>query len=92
MPTVKKKPADNHYFRISAAAEAAGVSKQTVEYYIMIGLLEPIRLPNRHGRFFNEKLVRRIKLIRRLNRLGYTLREIRRTYMRRLDRQAPGGK
>lgn len=92
MPAVKDKPADNGYFRISAAAQAAGVSKQTIEYYIMIGLLKPIRMPNRHGRFFNQKLVRRIKLIRRLNRLGYTLREIRRTYMRRLDRQAPGGK
>jgi DNA-binding transcriptional MerR regulator len=69
--------------RISAAARSAGVSRQTVEYYMMIGLIAPLRVPGRHGRFFDERLVRRIRLIRRLNRSGYTLREIRRTYLRR---------
>lgn len=68
--------------RISAAAQAAGVSKQTVEYYIMIGLIQPIRLPGEHGRRFDNALVRRIQLIRKLNRTGYTLRDIRETYFR----------
>ena len=80
---VKRKPAGTELLRISAAAQAAGVSRQTVEYYIMIGLLDPVRLPDRCGRFFDKALVRRIRLIRRLNRSGYSLREIRRTYLRR---------
>ena len=67
--------------RISQTARAAGVSKQTVEYYIMIGLISPIRKPGKRGRFFDESLVRRIRLIRQLNESGYTLRAIRETYL-----------
>ena len=79
---VKKKTAGNEPLRISGAAQAAGVSRQTVEYYIMIGLLTPVRVPGQSGRFFDQALVRRIRLIRRLNRSGYTLREIGQTYLR----------
>ena len=78
---VKKKTGGAEPLRISGAAQAAGVSRQTVEYYIMIGLLTPLSLPGRGGRFFDSALVRRIRLIRRLNRSGYTLREIGRTYI-----------
>ncbi len=67
--------------RISSAARAANVSKQTIEYYIMLGLINPIRPPDRQGRFFNDALVRRIRLIRQLNESGYTLRAIRETYL-----------
>jgi len=67
--------------RISRAAEAAGVSTQTVEYYILVGLVHPIRRKGR--RYFTGEHVRRIRLIRRLNRSGYTLRSIRETYLRR---------
>lgn len=80
---VPNKTADASLMRISAAARAAGVSKQTIEYYIMIGLISPIRPRGRAGRFFNEDLIRRIRLIHRLNRSGYTLRSIRETYLRR---------
>ncbi|MBN1554833.1 MAG: MerR family transcriptional regulator [Phycisphaerae bacterium] len=69
--------------RISAAAAAAGVTRQTVEYYIMIGLIEPRRDPNRRGRFFDAALVKRVKLIRKLNNSGYTLRDIRDIYFKR---------
>ncbi len=68
--------------RISEAARASGVSKQTIEYYIMLGLIAPIRRPRQRGRFFDSALVRRIRLIRRLNESGYTLRAIRETYLR----------
>jgi DNA-binding transcriptional MerR regulator len=68
--------------RLAAAAQAAGVSRQTIEYYIALGLIRPIRLAGRFGRFFDDKLIRRIKLVRRLNRSGYVLRDIRDTYFR----------
>ena len=67
--------------RISSAARSAGVSRQTVEYYIMVGLIEPIRREDRHGRWFDAELVRRIRLVRRLNRSGYTLRSIKETFL-----------
>ncbi len=88
-PTAKKVSkikkdlkAEKSLMRISAAAKAAGVSNQTVEYYMMIGLISPIRLKDRFGRFFDEGLIRRIKLIRELNETGYTLRDIRDIYIK----------
>ena len=69
--------------RISAAAKAAGVSKQTIEYDIMLGMLKPRRFEGRHGRFFDQLLIKRIKLIRELNDSGYTLRDIREIYLKR---------
>ncbi len=77
---VKNKPARKSLMRISQAAQAAGVSRQTVEYYIMLGLIAPIRTPS-GGRLFDAALVRRIRLVRKLNRSGYTLRSIRETYL-----------
>ena len=78
------KTPDSSLMRISQVAQAAGVSKQTVEYYVMLGLVRPIRRPGRRGRYFDMELVRRIRLIRRLNESGYTLRAIRETYLHRL--------
>ena len=83
---VKRKTRGEELLRISAAAQAAGVSRQTIEYYIMVGLIEPLRQPGRYGRFFDKALIRRVRVIRRLNRSGYSLREIRRTYLSRQTR------
>lgn len=77
-----RKSPKTSLMRISQAATAADVSTQTVEYYIMLGLISPIRLPDKRGRYFDGKLVRRIKLVRRLNQSGYTLRDIRETYLK----------
>ena len=77
-----KTPAGNT-MKISQAAQAAGVSVQTIEYYIMLGLITPIIRPGSRRRGFDEALVKRIRLIRELNDSGYTLREIRQTWMRR---------
>lgn len=82
------KDCSEKLMKISQAAEAAGVSKQTVEYYIMLGLIEPISPPGSRRRFFDDKLVKRIKLIHELNASGYTLREIRTTWMKPRTSQA----
>jgi DNA-binding transcriptional MerR regulator len=82
MKADRHKTARSERMRISAAAKAAGVSTQTVEYYVMLGLIEPLRAPGRRGRFFNAAHVKRIRLIRQLNASGYTLRAIRETYLR----------
>ncbi len=76
-----EKPSPESLVRISAAAEAADVSRQTIEYYLMLGLIEPVRVEGRHGRFFDDELIKRIRLIRQLNKTGYTLRDIRETYL-----------
>lgn len=82
----KKSKTDNppseseNLLRISQAATAAGVSKQTIEYYIMLGLVHPSDNPTKRGRFFDDAAVRRIKLIKQLNQSGYTLGAIRDIY------------
>lgn len=71
------------FVKLGEAAGAAGVSKQTLEYYIMLGLVTPINRPaGSRRRFFDTSLVKRIRLIRELNETGYTLREIRTTWLR----------
>lgn len=82
MPAKASQP-PQRWFRIGQAAKDAGVSPQTVEYYILLGLIEPIRPEGKAGRWFDEELIRRVRLIRQLNESGYTLRAIRETYLRR---------
>jgi DNA-binding transcriptional MerR regulator len=77
-----KTPSDK-LIRLPEAATAAGVSPQTLEYYIMLGLITPITSPRSRRRFFDSKLVKRIQLIHELNDTGYTLREIRTTWLNR---------
>ncbi len=79
----EKKTDNSSYMRISEAAQTAGVSVQTVEYYIMLGMICPLRRSDKPGRFFDRSLVRRIRLIRSLNQSGYTLGAIRETYLAR---------
>lgn len=83
-PAGRKGPRNDttDLLRLSDAARIAGVSKQTIEYYCLLGLITPIRPNGGRRRFFDEKLIRRIQLIRRLNQSGYTLRDIRETYLR----------
>lgn len=83
MPAPPPPSARSKLLTLGQAAEAAGVSKQTIEYYVLLGLLEPIRQTGRRRRYFDAALVRRIRLIRQLNDSGYTLRAIRETYLRR---------
>jgi len=68
--------------KISTVAERAGVSKQTVEYYLMLGLLKCKRAPKTGRRIFTEDHIRRIALIRQLNQSGYTLRQIREIWLK----------
>ena len=66
---------------IGKAAEKAGVSRESLQYYLMIGLLEPTELTPSGRRLFNDKAIQRIKLIKRLNKSGYPLRAIRDLFM-----------
>ncbi len=67
--------------RIGAAAAKAGISRQTLQYYVMLGLIKPSGQSSAGQRLFDQEAVKRIKLIRRLNRSGYTLRGIREIFL-----------
>jgi DNA-binding transcriptional MerR regulator len=66
---------------VGTAAKKAGVSRQSLQYYLMVGLLEPTEVTPTGRRMFDEKGIERIKLIRKLNDSGYPLRAIRELFM-----------
>ncbi len=80
---VPKKDIPSDKLKISQVADLAKVSKQTVEYYVMLGLLQPKREPKTRRRIFTPDHVKRILLIRKLNKTGYTLREIREIFLKK---------
>ena len=67
--------------RIGTAAEKAGISRQMLQYYVMVGLIKPAGKSPYGQRLFDQKSISRIKLIRKLNRSGYTLRDIREIFL-----------
>jgi DNA-binding transcriptional MerR regulator len=66
---------------IGKAAKKAGVSRQSLQYYLMVGLLEPTEVTETGRRMFSNEAVERIKLIRKLNESGYPLRAIRELFL-----------
>jgi DNA-binding transcriptional MerR regulator len=62
---------------IGQAAKTAGVSRQSLQYYLMVGLLEPTKITPTGRRLFNRKAIEHIRLIKKLNDSGYPLRAIR---------------
>lgn len=66
---------------IGAAAKKAGVSRQSLQYYLMVGLLKPTEVTSTGRRLFDEKSIERIKLIKKLNESGYPLRAIRELFL-----------
>jgi DNA-binding transcriptional MerR regulator len=66
---------------IGTAAKKAGVSRQSLQYYLMVGLLEPAEVTQTGRRLFDQKRIERIKLIKELNKSGYPLRAIRELFL-----------
>jgi len=66
---------------IGAAAKKAGISRQSLQYYLMVGLLEPTETTATGRRLFDEKCIERIRLIKQLNDSGYPLRAIRELFL-----------
>lgn len=68
---------------IGKAAKQAGVSTQSLQYYIMVGLVKPTVVSETKRRLFDGKAVDRIKLIKKINKSGYPLRAIRELFLAR---------
>lgn len=73
---------ETKYCRIAEAAQKAGVSKQTLQYYLLLGLLEPSQRSASGQQLFDEKAVDRIMLIKKMN-TGYPLRDIRDIFLKK---------
>jgi len=66
---------------IGTAAKKAGISRQSLQYYVMVGLVEPTEVTASGRRLFNDKSIERIRLIKKLNDSGYPLRAIRELFL-----------
>ena len=62
---------------IGTAAKKAGISRQSLQYYLMVGLVEPTEVTPSGRRLFDQKCIEKVKLIKNLNKSGYPLRAIR---------------
>ena len=69
--------------QIGEAAKRAGVSRQSLQYYLMLGLMEPTETTPTGRRMFDKDAVECVKLIRKLNQSGYPLRAIRELFFER---------
>jgi DNA-binding transcriptional MerR regulator len=73
---------------IAKTAKEAGISRQSLQYYLMIGLLEPTKTSPTGRRLFDSKAIGKIRLIKKLNESGYPLRAIRELFIQnRVDRK-----
>jgi DNA-binding transcriptional MerR regulator len=72
---------ENKLTPIGTAAKKAGISRQSLQYYLMVGLLEPTEVTATGRRLFDEKGIERIRLIKKLNDSGYPLRAIRELFL-----------
>jgi DNA-binding transcriptional MerR regulator len=72
---------ESKLFSIGKAAKLAGVSRQSVQYYLMVGLLKATEVTKTDRRLFDQSGVDRIKLIKKLNESGYPLRAIKELFI-----------
>ena len=73
--------ADKELLAIGKAAEKAGISRQSLQYYIMVGVIAPAKISETGRRYFDKDNIDRIKLVSKLNKSGYPLRAIRELFL-----------
>lgn len=62
---------------IGELAKVTGVSPKTIRYYEVLGLLKPLRRTRSGYRLYDESVILILQFIRHLERLGFSLKDIR---------------
>lgn len=87
-PSVERGPTGELLYPTGLVMERAGVSRQQVYKYQAMGLIQE-RSRDRNGyRLYPEEVFRNLEVIKRLNGLGYSLRDIQEIFGQRLDAPA----
>jgi DNA-binding transcriptional MerR regulator len=80
-PKQSPQPPDDlpepHLWKAGELARRAGLTRQALQQYILMGLLEPAEVTGGGHRLFDARGLERVKLIQDLNASGYSLLEIR---------------
>jgi len=69
-------------YRIGEVARRARLTRQAIHNYVVLGLIRPARTTPGGQRLFDREVFGRLRLVARLNRSGYTLRDIREIFTR----------
>jgi DNA-binding transcriptional MerR regulator len=70
-------------FRVGELARMSGVSRRTIDFYTVQGLLEPVERSDGGHRFYGEDALYRIRAIKALQARGMSLVEVREQLMAR---------
>ena len=69
-------------YKTGDVAEHAGVTRHVIHLYLTLGLIEPVdQTPSGHN-LFDASVFRRLDLIKRLQKKGYTLRDIKQVFFK----------
>lgn len=79
----KEKKTSRQLLKTAEAAQAGGVSRQTLQYYLMVGLVKATERTSAGHQLFDEKAIKRIQLVKQISDSGYPLREIREIFLQR---------
>ncbi len=71
------KPPEEKLYSVGEVVRTAGISRQVLHNYTVLGLLRPAERTATNRRYYDDSAFRRIKLIRRMLESGYTLQSLR---------------
>ncbi len=71
------RPPEKKLFSAGEVVKLAGISRQVLHNYTVLGLLRPAERTATNRRYYDESTFRRIELIRRQLKSGYTLQSLR---------------
>lgn len=85
----KEKKTSRQFLKTAEAAQAGGVSRQTLQYYLMVGLVKATERTSAGHQLFDEEAIKRIRLVKQISDSGYPLREIREIFLQREKEKNP---
>ncbi len=79
----QKPPQQLKLMRLSDLAKSCALTKQTIHYYLLLGLIKETKRSEGGQRLFDADTIHRVKLIHKLNQTGYSLRDIRDIFLKK---------
>ena len=71
----------NKMMSVGEAAKKAGISRQSLQYYLMMGVVSATEISPSGRRLFDDSAITVIRLVKKLNESGYPLRAIRELFV-----------
>ena len=79
---MRRKTVKDGLYTAGELARRAGMTRQTVHHYTVLGLIVPVERTEGGFRLYDDSALRRIRLVQGLLSTGYTLRDLSETYFK----------